>query len=107
MEVAQKEQKTLRFTEIVSSIRLQTGAAIMEQQRPAAQISTILYLGTLGFRGDNYARHLHQINFDADQQTILADRVLFRGEYGRIRDVVTGRRRIPIFHPQQPRWSGR
>ncbi len=57
----------------------------------AAFYNGSMYFGTMGFPGNTYARHLHKITFDQPGGTIIIeDLALFRGLYGRIRDVVAG-----------------
>lgn len=49
-----------------------------------------LFHTTMGFPGNNFARHLHRIKFDIDGVTIREEEILFRPTYGRIRDVIQG-----------------
>ncbi|HYE23972.1 MAG TPA: PQQ-dependent sugar dehydrogenase [Clostridia bacterium] len=50
-----------------------------------------MLIALLGLSGNDYARHLHRIKFDAPGGTrILEEEALFRGEFGRLRDVVQG-----------------
>lgn len=49
------------------------------------------FFGTLGFPGNDYARHLHRILFDQPGGTDIVDEeILFRPQFGRIRDAIEG-----------------
>jgi glucose/arabinose dehydrogenase len=51
-----------------------------------------MFIGLLGLADNTYARHVHRIKFSAPGSgTITAEEVLYRGKYGRIRNVVEGR----------------
>jgi len=57
----------------------------------AAFYNGSFYFGTMGFPGNMFARHVHQLTFDAVDPTLIVDeQILFRPTYGRIRDVVAG-----------------
>jgi aldose sugar dehydrogenase len=49
-----------------------------------------LLFGTLGLDGNDFARHIHRIKFGSDGRQIAEEEVLYRGQYGRIRNVVQG-----------------
>jgi glucose/arabinose dehydrogenase len=49
-----------------------------------------LFFGTMGFPGNDFARHLHRIVFDVDGRTVLFEEPLFSSLFGRIRDAVEG-----------------
>jgi aldose sugar dehydrogenase len=50
-----------------------------------------LLFGTLGLEGNTFARHVHRIKFGSDGRQIAEEEILYRGQYGRIRNVVQGR----------------
>src|SRR5262249_730170 len=57
----------------------------------AAFYNGSMYFGTMGFPGNPFARHVHQLTFDAVDPTLIVDeQILFRPTYGRIREVVAG-----------------
>lgn len=50
-----------------------------------------LFFGSLGLADNTYARHVHRIKFDAPGgSNIVEEEALYRGEFGRIRNVVQG-----------------
>jgi glucose/arabinose dehydrogenase len=50
------------------------------------------FLGSLGLADNTFAHHVHRIKFKAPASgTIVAEEALYRGKYGRIRNVVEGK----------------
>jgi len=50
-----------------------------------------LLFATLGLAGNNFAEHVHRVQFAGPgSASIVAEEALFRGQFGRIRDVVQG-----------------
>ena len=47
-----------------------------------------LFVGCLGHPDNTYAQHLHRLQIDGS--TVVTEESLFKGQFGRIRDVVTG-----------------
>jgi glucose/arabinose dehydrogenase len=55
------------------------------------QWSGSLLIASLGLADNTYAKHIHRIKFDAPGGSqIVEEEILYRGEFGRIRNVVEG-----------------
>jgi glucose/arabinose dehydrogenase len=48
------------------------------------------FFAVLGLSGNTFAHHLHRLRFDSSGTKIVEEEVLYRGKYGRIRDVIEG-----------------
>ena len=57
---------------------------------PVAAWDGSLFFGTLGFAPDSPGRHLRRLQLDATGTRVVAEEVLFKGVYGRIRAVAVG-----------------
>jgi aldose sugar dehydrogenase len=49
-----------------------------------------MLIGSLGLPDNTYAHHIHRIKFGSDGISIVEEEILYRDQFGRIRDVAQG-----------------